>query len=441
MFIHLFYFESKSLWRNPFFGLLLFLLTVFFAFATFNGAERTKQQQKQLSTVKELEDKFYTKQYALLDSIEKGLRKAPEEWYRNPENPLVVAAFRGAGVYATLAPSNLSIISTGQSDIFPYYSKVAIGKTNAAKDNENFENPMSTAIGQFDIAFVIAFILPLLAIAFAYNCLSAEREQGILPLLLSMPLPINYVVLVKVGFRYCFTTLTSCFLLITLLLIYKVSLNIDLLFLSVAIALYLLFWFGIALFINLLGKSSAINAMLLLGCWLAFTVIIPSTANLLANTLYPIPSRVEFVTALRQADIQTEKQEKQILQQFYAKNPQFKQLPATEQTWRDSWRENFVIEAYKQSLKDSIQQHFTARATQQRQFAQLFTYVSPTIYLQNSLNKMARTDTNTYLEFQRQVALFEKKWSLYFKTKFMQEQKMTTADWKEFPAFNASNVE
>ncbi len=428
-------FELKMLFRNPFAWVLTGLLFIFLLFGTYYGTQRVEKQKTTIAEVQTKAEKFYQEKKLLLDSIEKGWREPEKSWYKDPANPLPMGTFRGAGWYVVLQPAPLAVVSTGQSDIFPFYSKVAVGNTNAGSDNDHFENPFSTAIGQFDLAFVLTFIFPLLIIAFTYNLLSAEREQGILRLLLSMPLSVRTWLFQKLTFRYVFLLLLSIILLAMSLGIFGVSItNFSFLQLSAALGFYALFWFLVAFSVNLLEKSSAVNAMILLGVWLFFTLLVPSVASMLSSTLYPVPSRVGFVTAQRDAESEAEKKHEEIINNFYAKNPQFlKPANEKEQTWRTRWLERFAEKEYSEKIVGKIRIDFEEKAQAQRHFADNFQWFSPAIFFQNTLSRLAKTDTETYLDFQVRTAEFEKKWTTFFKGKFLKDEKLKTADYDNLP--------
>lgn len=432
-------FELKNLGRNPFTWILSALLLVLILFATFNGKQKVDSQLATIQKLKEKENKFYENHRNTLDSIEKGLKQPfPDaSWYKSPEYPITVGAIRGAGSYAVLSPAPLSAVSTGQSDIFPYYTKVAVGSTNAGRDNENFENPFNTAQGQFDLAFVLTFILPLLIIALTYNILSSERERGTLPLLLSMPLNIRTWLFQKFVFNYLFVSILSFVFIAVSFLVFGISLtDISFFQLLFSLALYALFWFGMAYWINSLGKSSSFNVMLLLGVWLFFTLLVPSTVNMLATAFYPVPSRVEFVTAQRQMQNEAERGKEKILAAFYQKNAQFaRKTNESEKTWQDWWREGFAEDEHTEQILQNIRNEFYAKAETQRKFANSFQFFSPVILFQNKLNQIAKTDTQTYMDFQKEVESFEKEWTAYFKGKFMNNEKLTTKDYANFPKF------
>ncbi len=432
-------FELKLLLRNPFIGILTILIFALLLFATQNGIKRVEKQQQTIKKLKDGENLFYQKSKLLLDSLEKGTKKpfSDRNWYLSPDNAITLSAFRGAGSYVILPPAPLSVVSTGQSDIFPYYSKVALGTKNEAKDNENFENPFNTAIGDFDLAFVLVFIFPLFIISLTYNVLSSEKEQGTLNLLLSMPLNIRSWLVQKIAFRYVFLMLLMSILLMTSLLVFGINMA-ESAFLSLLIAtsLYTLFWFLCAFSVNLLGKSSSNNATILLGIWLFFTLMIPSVANMLAGGLYPVPSRVAFVTAQRDLKAQADKDKEKVLAAFYAKNPQFEnKKDEDEKSWKDYWREGFAEEDYLKEMMAKLEHKFQGQAQAQRDFAGVFQWLSPAILFQNKLNQLAKTDTQSYLDFDVKVAGFEANWTNYFKNKFMKDEKMTTKDFDNFPRY------
>ena len=426
--------ELKNIVRNPLVLILVLFLFVFILFASYNGKSRVEKQLGGIELVKNKENTFYTNHKNNLKSIEEGTKQPPKRIYEDPTNPLAMGNYYG-GRYLTVTPAPLSVISNGQSDIFPYYSKVNIGGTNVGKDNDNFENPMNIAIGGFDLAFVYVFILPLLIIAFSYNILSSEREQGTLRLLLSMPINIKTWLLKKIVFRYFFIVLLiSALLTLSLSIIGVNFLTLSYLVLLLSIALYTLFWFGLAFLVNLLNKSSSQNIILLLGTWLLFVLIIPSFVNILASNVYPSPSRVEYITSKRAIEKEFEKKEEAILQKFYEENPSEKDKNNnTTDRFRKYWNKNFILLKEKNKFMDAFEAKFENQSMNQRKFANKLSCFSPAIIFQNTMNEIAGTDTQHYLNFQNSTKIFQKEWTDYFYTKYKNHQKLTVEDFNNFP--------
>lgn len=426
--------ELKNIVRNPLVLILVLFLFVFILFASYNGKARVSKQIEGIELVKNKETTFYANHKKNLQDIEKGIKTPPDRVFEDPTNPVAMGNYYG-GIYLTLTPTPLAVISNGQSDIFPYYSKVNIGSTNAGKDNDNFESPMNIATGGFDLGFVFVFILPLLIIAFSYNILSSEREQGTLRLLLSMPINIKIWLLEKITFRYFFiVVLISVLLTLSLYIIGVNFLDTSYLLLLLSIALYTLFWFGLAFLVNLLNKSSSQNIILLLGTWLLFVLIIPSFVNILASSVHPSPSRVQYVTSKRAIEKEFEKKEEAILQKFYEENPSEKdsEKDATNR-FRSYWNRNFILLDEKNKFMDAFENKYKKQAMNQRKFANKLSWISPAVILQNTMNEIAETDTQHYLNFQNNTKTFQKRWINYFYTKYKNHQKLTVKDFNNFP--------
>jgi ABC-2 type transport system permease protein len=434
--LHIIRFEFKNLLASRMLWWLAGLLLVLIFFAVYNGRNRTTAQLASIEKVNALEAEFYSNQAVVLDSVEQGLIKAPTAWHKDPSNPLRLGAFRGAGSYAVLMPKPLAVVSTGQSDIEPFYTKVSVVSKNAGSDNANFENPFNVANGQFDLSFVLVFILPLLVIAFSYNILSSEREQGTLRLLLSMPLYLHRWLFAKLIFRILFVITTVWALLLIAFLFFGVAVaNADIVGLLIVTALYILFWFSVAYFVNLLNYSSAVNALMLLGAWLLFVLIVPSVANMAATSIHPVPSRVEYVIAQRDSKLEAEKNKEKLLAAFYANNLQFERKADSERGWKENFRETFAANAYSDSLMQVVEDDYQSRLENQQAFANGFQFISPAVLMQNALNEIAGTGTADYKAFKQNVNSFHEEWSGYFMGKFYNDENLATTDFAKFPVY------
>jgi ABC-2 type transport system permease protein len=103
--------------------------------------------------------------------------------------------------YALHHPTAWAGLALGQRDVNPYYLKLRLlGLQGQLYASENV-NPAKALSGNFDLAFVLVYLFPLLIIALGFNLLSSEREQGILPLLLAQPVSATQLVGAKLAFR------------------------------------------------------------------------------------------------------------------------------------------------------------------------------------------------------------------------------------------------
>ena len=157
-------------------------------------------------------------------------------------------------------------------------------------------------VSQVDWAFIIGYILSLLALLFTFDAFSGERERGTLRLMLANSVPRHTVLIGK--FLGALLSISIPFILAVL---------VNLLLISTANAVHLTTeaWgrLGIILFLALLYTSlflalgllvstrvqrSAVSLMVLLLAWVTFVVFMPSTLASVASSFSPARSFDEF---------------------------------------------------------------------------------------------------------------------------------------------------
>ena len=161
-----------------------------------------------------------------------------------------------------MQPEALSFIATGQSDMYTHFKSPRIYGNTFALDYAEMINPVQLLFGNFDLAFVIIYILPLLIIAFTYNILSKEKELGTLRLLSSQPISVFRWLLQKVGIRFViFNTLTSLILWIAIAIgsIKDAPNATSLSGLFLLVTGYQLFWFVLSFVIGIKINNSSKN--------------------------------------------------------------------------------------------------------------------------------------------------------------------------------------
>ena len=71
-----------------------------------------------------------------------------------------------------------------------------------------------------------------------------------------------------------------------------------------------------------LSKTSSTNAMILAGIWLVLVMLAPSILSMIATTIYPVPSRVEMIQAMRVASDEANDQGSQLLAKYDEDHPE-----------------------------------------------------------------------------------------------------------------------
>lgn len=433
MFKYNFKYEYLQLLRSKWIQLMSLLLFLIFGFATYNGLQKVEKRQATINKAKlEVEQKD-KQMVSLLDSLDQGLAVSVPTW-RYPTNPMEIG--NNYPRVAAMPANQFAFIATGQSDMFAHFKKPEVYGFSFIEDFTEMTSPVQLLFGSFDLAFVIVYLLPLLIIAFSYNVLSAERESGSLRLLGAQPIRIETWVLQKLGLRFFWLsllvilTLLVVFLLLGIPIVDRLSTFLGLLGLTLV---YMLFWFALAFLINLWVGNSAKNAISLLGLWIVFVLLIPSIINQMSSSLYPMPSSALMVNEMRSTQKDVLKNVDEILDEFLRDHPEYAVNDTTLQ--RNYWH-NFMIA--QKVIREELQPVFdtyNGQLENQQNWVSQFKWLSPAIVTQESLNKMAGTSSQDYVNYRHQVLNFSEEWRKHFIPFVYNNTKFSKADIKNLPQF------
>ena len=258
------------------------------------------------------------------------------------------------GWLALLPPAPLSALAVGQGDVYPNYIKVTARSLDALVSGDQIEHPLAVANGQFDAAFVVLFLYPLLIFAISFDldrhrarsrhaadgagaagdAARGRRRQDdrAAPRQLAVP-----VMLIPIGVAALSSPIDGDFWLRAALW-------------TAAVLVYGAIWHGIALVVNARGMSAPANALVLAGIWLLFAVVGPSCVNLLIAVRYPMPSRVEAAVEARAATQEATVQGSQQLGQFLQDHP------TTANVGREGMRQFALLQAERdRKVADRLQ--------------------------------------------------------------------------------------
>lgn len=426
MFLLQLQYEWKHLSRNGAAWLLLLFLGSALMFGAYNGRQRVARQSQAVQALKTAQDEKFATLEAEADSIVKGLKKM-EQWWLDPTNPLTVGLLRKGGGTLVIEPAQGQALAVGMSDLQPEAFALLFGGV-APRGSSDYDNPARLALGAFDLAFVIVYLLPLFVIALTYNLLSAEREQGTLALLLSQPVQGRRIFASKMLARFVVLSLMATLLFVPAAIWAGIGAGITAQATG-ATLLYGFFWFLMALAVNMLQQNSAFNALACIGGWLLLVVVMPALVNMLAEKVHPIPSRAGYENALRTADNEFEKMKPAILDTFYAANPALERKPDDAKSPRDWWLEELYLLDIRKAHTADIKAMYEDKSRSHADFARKLTALSPALALHDYLTGLAGTNRDAQLETQEVLESKAQVWLDWFAAKYAADAKLQAADY------------
>jgi ABC-2 type transport system permease protein len=414
---------------------VVLLMALLVGYSLYNGSAWVRFQRETLAGAEAEQTERLAKLRQNLEDFEAG-RKEPKGF----QDPRSAGAIGGttAAPYVAMPPAPMATLAIGQSDLYPYYFKLNLRSKQAILANDEIENPTNLLAGRFDLAFVLIYLFPLLILALGYNMVSSEREQGTLLLAMSQPVTMGQLVTGKVLLRGgLLLSLVVAFTLVGAV-VTGVDLGSGTVWLRLGLwigmmTFYTGFWFGLAVLVNSWQSSSSTNALTLAGCWLVLVLVAPSVANLLATSLYPVPSRVEMVQAMRRAGKEAQSQGSVLLAKYMEDHPEL--MPEGEKPQADFASLTYAVQMEVDKRVQPVLDQFDAQVARQQEFVDRFRFLSPAILAQSAMNDLAGTSLGRYQHFSRQVDGFFEEWKGYFLPKVFQKTKLKSRDLESFPRY------
>lgn len=343
--------------------------------------------------------------------------------------------------YAINGPQPFARLSIGQRDVDPYYLQLNAQNLYLQLFRSEIANPRKLLAGNFDLSFVIIYLLPLLIISFGYNLLSDERERGTLSILRIQPVPLHRIILCKLFFWLGIITLLLLLISFIAFLWSDISVSsFGYIAWWMLIALsYTVCWFGLLLLINAFNRSSAFNAMSSLGLWLLFLVVIPALLNLsFSDEQQADPTRLTDFIRRRQG-LGESKQEKQaVLDRFYRQYPGYKPVDtAASARFFEFQAYSAFVTLLDAEAKPAVDAYYQQVWDRHQQIAG-FRFINPAVNTQNLFNALGHTGLEDAFQFRRSIAAFHRQLCHFCYDPLFAGRMMTKADLNHIPVFNPS---
>jgi len=372
--------EIRRLLRDRALPILLVLLLVLGAYAAWNGRVWVDQRETAIGMIK-------VEEQQTRDRSRVFVGKAPSVLPR---------------AQPVLPPTAMAPLSIGQADAYPYTADVvALGDPTQLLKHvwADIGNPAARAAGRFDLAFVIVFLLPLVVLVATYDLWSRERERGIAALVLSQPVAVAQLLVVKVLARGVVVLLPALAIILVVAAWSGARSAAGLAMLALTVLAYGGFWLALALLIGCFARRTTEAAIAAGALWLLIVVMAPSLTLATVNLIAPPPSQMQFATEVKamQSDIAKRQQREHANSVPLASSSSL--IP---DTVRQAYADRVAAD---RELAHLIALHAQAEAAH-RQLLDRVRLLLPAVATQDALDRIAGSDADRALDFQHQVHSF-----------------------------------
>lgn len=406
-------YEARRLLRDRALFVLLSVLLGLGAYAAWTGADWVRQREAAITVVKTQE------RTQLADMRQFVARSVPSVIF--PVSQPV------------LPPGAMAPLSMGQADAYPFTAD----SIHPAGDSTflfrrmwaDIGSPTVRAAGRFDLAFVIVFLLPLILLAATYDLWARERERGIAAMVLSQPVVVGPLMAVKALVRAVVVLVPAVVILVVVAAWAGAREPAGLVAMALTVLAYGGFWLAVAVVINLVARRSTEAAIAAGAVWLLVVVMTPSLTLAAVDLVAPAPSEMRFATDLKGRI--SEITERQRLYREAHPTPVRTPAPKISDRLRDLYADRVALDREITPMVAAHQQAKDAR----RHLLDTVRFALPSVALQDALDRIAGSDADRALAFERQVRAAQVERRPLYEQYLHRDAPLTLAEYDSLPGF------
>jgi ABC-2 type transport system permease protein len=386
--------EARALLGQPLVIAVYALLFAAMLAGAANGAARVARDRAMLSNVMAEEAKAVS---AAKVATARYARPSPLaiEYHRDPTDAFGYMNYFLV-THAVKPPLPLAALAAGPADLQPSRIRIDFNTIfpDAAYDRGN---PRMLKLGEFDLLFVLLYLVPLGLIALGATRLTGEQDSGVLRMIAAQPVSLRTVALAKAGALATISLVAIVGgMLLALLLVGALG---DLLVLGVAlmIAMWVLFWVALSVLVASYWRGAVASVATLVLTWGALTVLVPTMVALAIVTALPTPSRIAYIDASRKTMDGFYRDEATAYAGWIARFPQYADH-ASEMVKSPEVR-RFARDAYYREALLPERDAFAVQSAAAGRAAELSRLLSPAMMLDGAVQAAAGTDIGRHIAF------------------------------------------
>jgi ABC-2 type transport system permease protein len=395
---------------------------------------------------------LYRRQMAERADLE---RAAQTEWVSQEAKRPHTAHHFGKWVVKPLSP--LSVFDRGVEDYLGQQIVLDAHNSSDPVGSNAEEDPLLVQIGGFDLAFVTAFLLPLLVIFLSYDAVCGEKERGTLRWVLSHPISRRTFLLGKwsahtllILIAFGIPLAAGIFMVPIMMRIHFHADDLLRLFALLGASLAYLFFFSFcAMWVSSITPRPAASLGTLFIIWVSLVFFLPKLSVFIAEQVHPLPDSV--LLHREQAKIREAREAwrsvrfNEVVQELRKKFPevpedfavsamtQSERVPAN---WRVDPTGVFATESNAQlnELRHNAIDKVKKQYERQELLAMRGALISPTTSFLNVSMSLAGTDPARHRHFKEQVDRFFTNVGAFF-NELWSRNIQSFNDWESAPSF------
>lgn len=302
-------------------------------------------------------------------------------------------------------PSAWAAAATGLRGTHPVSRHVRFTGLVPQLYQTELQNPLAEHAGHFDLAFVLCFAIPLVAIGLGYDVRSRDEDLGTAALLRSQPARLSKVVALRLALRAALVGVAALSSLLLSAVAWQTPLDARWFGAALAVLVYTCVWFIAIFLVSSAGRSSAFNAVALTSGWVAMSVLIPALLNLASLTFWPLRGGVELTLEQRlDMNGRWDRPKQETMAPFFERHPEWAgtAVPGDRFSWPWYYAMHEVADARVEARVAEYHDGLERRA----QWAGRAAFALPPLALELLFERLAGSDLTTALAFRERIVRY-----------------------------------
>lgn len=409
-------------------------------------AGRAAESARQFIKVDEDQIAYYRQRAEAIERVRAGgsaepVSLHPREFDWGPTQPLYVAAW--VPMKVVVPPAPLSALAVGESEVRPSAYRLSLWNGELVPVVEPSANPLAVTLGRFDLALATVWLLPLLAIALAFDLSAAERDAGILPLVLSQPVSPRTLLNAKLLVRAI--VLLAAVALPTMVAAFLARPDVARLAAWTTASLaYAMVWLSLCAVVDSLGRPASWNALVVAGAWILSTSVLPAAIQAAAAGLHPVAPRAAWAEEQRAFQAEREKnldglradEKEDLIRKFLRNDPLYAEVrPATDTIGHYYMARAAQVAAWEQR-RLGLEQRFAAPLRRQEELVAALRYLSPSALAYGALMDIAGAGRARYEHVLDEGAKYDAHYKDFLWPRMFGNATLASREFGEVPRFS-----
>lgn len=331
-------------------------------------------------------------------------------------------------------PTRFAFAALGQRDAAPWRHRVRMLALEGQIYENDTGNPEFALLGRFDLAFMAAFVLPLILIAMLHDSRASERAAGRYELLASVAGNKNTLWIVRAGLRAGAVCLCVLIPLAIGAALSATPWTVGIAGAAIIVA-HAMFWTLICIWIAAWKQSASVILAASAGTWIVLAVLAPAGGRIVVDRLIPIPSGAEIAMTQREAvNDAWDLPKAATMDAFLEQHPEWSAQAAITQPFE--WKWYYAFQQVGDQKTRQVAEAYTEGRRKRDELASKVSLIAPPALAERALQRLARTDMRANLIYEQSVRSFHRDLRLFHYPLLFGDTGFDPARLKDLPTFS-----